>query len=77
MVTWAALEPVATLEYMEIHPNGLKEPSMIWATIGDLVTRDSKHALAMVSESIANEDVAKNTRVRFITLSGGRLGSLA
>ncbi len=56
------MEPVATLEYMEIHPNGLKEPSMIWATIGDLVTRDSEHALAMVSESIANEDVAKNIR---------------
>ena len=35
---------------------------MIWATIGDLVTRDSEHALAMVSESIANEDVAKNIR---------------
>lgn len=60
MVTWAAADLVAALQYMETHPNGLKESSMIWATIGGLVAKDPEHTLALVGESITNEDVSTN-----------------
>ena len=57
MVTWAAADFEEALAYLEDHPNGKKESSMVWAVIDGMVNRDPVEALESAAAMLADPDV--------------------
>ena len=57
MVTWAAVDFKEALAYLEEHPNGKKESSMVWAVIDGMVKRDPIEALERGVARLADPDV--------------------